>query len=58
VLDFLKAYVFHPADFVIRADAFAGSDMARMIVAMVSTQKVCGGDDGHRRQPVIADRWL
>jgi CRISPR-associated protein Cas1 len=39
VLDFVKGYVFDPADFVIRSDGVCrlNPEMARMVVARVST---------------------
>jgi hypothetical protein len=42
VLDFVKAHVFDPADFVIRTDGVCrlNPEMARMVVARVSTRKL------------------
>jgi CRISP-associated protein Cas1 len=39
VLDFVKGYVFDPADFVIRSDGVCrlNPEMARLVVAKVST---------------------
>jgi CRISP-associated protein Cas1 len=52
VLDFVKAHVFDPADFIIRADGVCrlNPEMARMVVTKVSTQQARRG-----RRQVDAD---
>ena len=48
VLDFVKGHVFDPADFVIRSDGVCrlNPEMARLVVAKVSTWKVSAGWSG------------
>ena len=46
VLDFVKGYVFDPAGFVIRSDGVCrlNPEMARLVVAKVSTRKILNAD--------------